>query len=250
MAYTYEGELEIDESQVFKVENFEGPLDLLLFLIKSKKMSILEVDLRKVADQYINILMQDESLELDQASEYFLIASKLLSIKSKTILNNHIEQENIIDSDEENLIESLIKYERVKSASIKISEIFDEVSIMDKVDNDLENFLKQNKNFEEVIIKNTKQDLSSILEKIIAETIKKEEHIPTIKRRKISIEEILEELMGIAETEGVFFSKLIVGKDKVHISMIFLGVLELTSKKHLVANEKEGDIFITKNDAK
>ncbi len=240
---------ELEHTQIFKLSNFEGPLDLLLFLIKSKKISILEVDLVKISDQYVNILMQNEDLNLDELSEYFLIASKLISIKSKIILNTHIENEKIIDSDEENLIESLLKYEKVKSASTTISKIFKELNIIDKVDNDLQAFLKKNHDFDKIIIKNTTNDLLKTIETLISMSLNEEKVIntPILKRRIFSIEDILKRLINLTTPKGITFTSLIKNKDRAYISLIFLGVLELTSKSILSVEEIKGDLYIYKN---
>ncbi len=240
-------EYEWDDNRLFKVGEFEGPLDLLLFLIKSKKMDIMNLDLSKIADQYVNILMHDEDVDLDKASEYFLIASKLLSIKSRTILNQQLEEEQIIDSDEENLIESLMRYEKVKVASKEVSKIFDEVNLMDKVDNDLESFLNANKNVEEVLIKNDQSDLAQTMKRLISKIIEEEEKMPqaTIRRRKISIEEIMDEILLGIKDHDLYFSNLIRGKDKIYIAIIFLAILELSSKKHIwVQENNQGDLAI------
>ncbi len=240
-------EYEWDDNRLFKVGEFEGPLDLLLFLIKSKKMDIMNLDLSKIADQYVNILMHDEDVDLDKASEYFLIASKLLSIKSRTILNQQLEEEEMIDSDEENLIESLMRYEKVKVASKEVSKIFDEVNLMDKIDNDLDAFLNANKNVEEILIKNNQADLAQTMKRLISQFSDENAKLPqaTIRRRKISIEEIMDEILQTIANDQLYFSNLIKGKDKVYIAIIFLAILELSSKKYVWIQEtNQGDLAI------
>ncbi len=240
-------EYEWDDNRLFKVGEFEGPLDLLLFLIKSKKMDIMNLDLSKIADQYVSILMHDEDVDLDKASEYFLIASKLLSIKSRTILNQQLEEEEMIDSDEENLIESLMRYEKVKVASKEVSKIFNEVSLMDKIDNDLDSFLNSNKNVEDVLIKNNQDDLAQTMKRLIAQLTDEDVKLPqaTIRRRKVSIEEIMDEILQAIKNGELYFSNLINGKDKIYIAIIFLAILELSSKKYIWIQEtNQGDLAI------
>lgn len=233
----------------FKINEFDGPLDLLLLLIKEKKMDILDINLSEIADQYIGILMQDVNINLDEASEYFLIASKLLAIKTRQIVDLQNREELIIDSDEENLIETLLKYEQVKKASQEIAKIFDEVKIMDKIDDDLEQFLKQHKNLENVIYKNKQEELARELEKIILQGKKTNEPIPTIRRRKISIEEVMKGILDEVQVKkSVSFKKLIKGKDNFLIAYLFLAILELTSKKKVITIEKKKDIIIKRHE--
>ncbi len=233
----------------FKINEFDGPLDLLLLLIKEKKMDILDINLSEIADQYIGILMQDVNINLDEASEYFLIASKLLAIKTRQIVDLQNREELIIDSDEENLIETLLKYEQVKKASQEIAKIFDEVKIMDKIDDDLEQFLKQHKNLENVIYKNKQEELARELEKIILQGKKINEPIPTIRRRKISIEEVMKGILDEVQVKkSVSFKKLIKGKDNFLIAYLFLAILELTSKKKVITIEKKKDIIIKRHE--
>ncbi len=233
----------------FRINEFDGPLDLLLLLIKEKKMDILDINLSEIADQYIGILMQDVNINLDEASEYFLIASKLLAIKTRQIVDLQNREELIIDSDEENLIETLLKYEQVKKASQEIAKIFDEVKIMDKIDDDLEQFLKQHKNLENVVYKNKQEELARELEKIILQGKKINEPIPTIRRRKISIEEVMKGILDEVQVKkSVSFKKLIKGKDNFLIAYLFLAILELTSKKKVITIEKKKDIIIKRHE--
>ena len=79
-----------------KIENFEGPLDLLCHLIEVNKMDIYEVNLNEITDQYIDYINKMEELDLEVTSEFLIMASNLLFIKSKKLLPRQEEEENVI----------------------------------------------------------------------------------------------------------------------------------------------------------
>ena len=72
----------------FKINEFEGPLDLLLHLIKESKMDIMNIEIEEITKQYIDYLNEQEKMNLEIASEYLVLASELLEIKSKLLLPN------------------------------------------------------------------------------------------------------------------------------------------------------------------
>jgi len=107
------------------VKDFEGPLDLLLHLIKTKKQDIYDIDINIITKEYLNFIEQNKNLTIDASSEYLVMASELIHLKSKTLLNNHDE-----DSDEEyefqnpdELAARLIEYDKIKSLAINFKEL-------------------------------------------------------------------------------------------------------------------------------
>ena len=81
-----------DHQLTFKVEKFEGPLDLLLHLIRQNKMNINDIPMAEITAQYIDYLHQMQTLQLDVAGEYLVMAAMLLNIKSKMLLPTEQEQ--------------------------------------------------------------------------------------------------------------------------------------------------------------
>ena len=109
-----------------KIENFEGPLDLLCHLIDKNKMNIYEIKISEIADQYIEYINQMEKLNLEVTSEFLVMASTLLYIKSKGLLPNQVEAEE--DLTEEQLIERIIEYKKYKEITQKFKENYEEFS--------------------------------------------------------------------------------------------------------------------------
>ena len=95
-----------------KIENFEGPLDLLCHLIDKNKMNIYDINLSEITDQYIKYLNEMEKLNLEIASEFLVMASTLLYLKSKKLLPKQNEEEEELT--EEELINRIIEYKKYK----------------------------------------------------------------------------------------------------------------------------------------
>jgi segregation and condensation protein A len=103
----------------FKLDNYEGPLDLLLDLIKKSKMDIMDIQLSLITDQYMLYMKSLEILDLERATEFLTVAATLLEIKSKSVLpTEQIEFEE--DDPERNLLLQIQEYKLLKDASEKL----------------------------------------------------------------------------------------------------------------------------------
>lgn len=93
-----------------KIENFEGPIELLCHLIEKNKMNIYDINLSEITEQYIEYLRKMESMDLEIASEFLVMASTLLFLKSKKLLPKQEEEEEELT--EEELIRRIIEYKK------------------------------------------------------------------------------------------------------------------------------------------
>lgn len=107
-----------------KIENFEGPLDLLCHLIDVNKMDIYDVNLNEITDQYIEYIKKMEEMDLEVTSEFLLMASNLLYIKSKKLLPRVEDDEEMIS--EEELIQRIIEYKQYKEITKTFSTMYSE----------------------------------------------------------------------------------------------------------------------------
>ena len=105
-----------------KLDNFQGPLDLLCNLIEKNKMDIYDIKLDEIADQYIEYLNKAQELNLEIASEFLSLASTLLYIKSKKLLPGKDQEEEEIS--EEELIRRIIEYKKYKDITVKLRQNF------------------------------------------------------------------------------------------------------------------------------
>lgn len=106
-----------------KIENFEGPLDLLCYLIEKNKLNIFDVKISDITDQYIDYINQMEQMNLEVTSEFIIMASTLLYLKSKTLLpKDTVEEEEIT---EEELLQRIIEYKKYKEISKQFKEMYE-----------------------------------------------------------------------------------------------------------------------------
>lgn len=109
----------------FKLDNFEGPLDLLLHLIKDAKLDIATVRLADITEQYLEYMQDIKNVDMDKASEFITVAATLIEIKSKSILPVEQEAEPDEEDDEALLLKRLKEYELFKETGKKLKEIED-----------------------------------------------------------------------------------------------------------------------------
>ena len=98
----------------FKINEFEGPLDLLLHLIKESKMNIMDIEIEKITEQYMAYLDLQEKMTLEIASEYLVMASELIELKSKMLLPNPKNEEGEEEDPREELVNRLLEYQAYK----------------------------------------------------------------------------------------------------------------------------------------
>lgn len=98
----------------FHLENFDGPLDLLLHLIAKNKVSIYDIPIAEILEQYLEILHEAEAMDLDIAGDFVAMAAQLIYIKSKMLLPRHEDEEEDPRAD---LVEMLLEYQRLKEVT-------------------------------------------------------------------------------------------------------------------------------------
>lgn len=104
----------------FKTLQFEGPLDLLLHLIKQENIDIFDINIAEITEQYLKYIEQMETLNLNIDSEYLVMASELIELKSRELLPHDDIQEEDEEDPKEQLINRLIEYKKYKEISLKL----------------------------------------------------------------------------------------------------------------------------------
>ncbi len=103
----------------FALEVFEGPLELLLHLLKKNKVSIYDIPIEKITTQYMEYLDKMQKFDMELSSEFLVMASELLYIKSQMLLPRHEEEE---EDPRKNLADRLIEYQKMKAAAVFLKE--------------------------------------------------------------------------------------------------------------------------------
>lgn len=240
-----------------KLTNFEGPLDLLIYLIDKNKMSIYDISIDDITDQYLQFLNSQEGLDLEIASEFIVMATNLLVIKSKKLLPKESEksEENNIQDDmtEEELVRKLVEYKKYKEMAERFRE---KIKIFSK---------RYYKNSEKIDYKNQDyefnfsiDDLINTYNKILEKTKNKmNENVQNIKKIAVidnysvsqKVIEIYKELIG--KKKFSFKERYSLDRQsKEEVIAAFSGMLELEKIEKISASQRNifDDITISRKD--
>ena len=230
-----------------KIENFEGPLDLLCHLIEINKMNIYDIQINEITDQYIQYLNQMEEMNLEIASEFVVMASTLLYLKSKKLLPKQEEEEEEVT--EEELIRRIIEYKKFKEISKVLKENYNIYS---------NRFYK---NQEEIQLPKQKLEKSYGTEKIpevyknivernsvkINQNAKNIEKIALVDKYTVA-DKVKQMYKVLAKQKKFIFNKLFAIKkhEKQEVVTAFSGLLELSRRNEVETTQEElfGDIVV------
>ena len=218
----------------FKINEFEGPLDLLLHLIKESEMDIMDIEIVKLTDQYLNYINDMEKLNLSIASEYLVLASDLMYLKSKTLLpkkEDQEEEEEFIET-KENLINRLLEYKRYKEVTSNLKQLEElRSNIYTKTPSNMKPYQSTSITLNDDI---TLDDLVKAFKKYL-ERKKLEEPLTTkVTTKEISIEERRKSIRSILRKKGkVDFFELFEVVTKEYVVVTFLAILEMARKNEL-----------------
>ena len=233
-----------------KIDNFEGPLDLLCHLIEKNKMKLSEINLSKITDQYIEYINEQEKMNLEIASEFILMAATLMYLKSKELLPKQVEDEEEITEDE--LIRRIMEYKKIKEASKSLAknlERFVNREFKKPEEINLPKKELQDKEYEKNLVPNIyKEMLQRNREKINvnAKNIKK---IALVETFSVSskVKELLKELL---KNKKIVFNKMFntTKKSKQEVVTAFSGLLELSKRDKIETSQDTlfGDIIAIK----
>ncbi|WAM35541.1 segregation and condensation protein A [Caldicellulosiruptor acetigenus] len=230
-----------------KLPNFEGPLDLLLYLIKKEKINIYDIPISEITSQYLAYLNHLDTINVDSVSEFMVMAATLLEIKSRMLLPKAQQEQD----PRQELVERLREYQKYKQIANYLKENYPYKECYRKTNQDYL-LLKENK--KEVIIQlDIKKLYRAYLvavqknEDFSKESVQKLQEIT--RRQPISILKVVKQVFEYIKQKGVlYFSNLIKGISKEEIIYRFLAILELCKLGHIFAHQDKvfDDIKILK----
>ena len=218
-----------------RIDAFEGPLDLLLHLIKESKVDIWDIKIEEITEQYLNYIKSMEKLNLNIASEYLVMASELMEMKSKLLLPRTTLEET--DEEEidprEKLIQKLIEYQKYKDITNSFKELEEaRHEIYTKTPESLKEYAPEG------TIVNTDlslDDLMKAFEKFLQRKEKEKPLATTVTKKEISVTERRTEIRNILKKKKkVDFFELFDTVTKEYIVVTFLAVLEMARKQELI----------------
>lgn len=232
-----------------KIDKFEGPLDLLCHLIDVNKMDIYDININEITDQYIKYLNEMEKMNLEIASEFIVMASTLLYLKSKKLLpKQEDEQEELT---EEELIQRIIDYKKYKEISKTLKEHYIEYS--NRVFKGQEEITlpkqKVEFNYDAQLIPNLYKDLVKRTSEKINVNAKNIEKIALVENYSVS-SKVKEMYKTLIKQKRFIFNKLfsIKKRNKQEVVTAFSGLLEMSRRSKVETTQEElfGNILVEK----
>ena len=232
-----------------KIENFEGPLDLLCHLIEINKMNIYDIHLNEITDQYIQYLNQMEEMNLEIASEFVVMASTLLYLKSKKLLPKQEEEEEELT--EEELIRRIIEYKKFKEISKVLKQNF--MQNGNRYYKSQENIelpkQKLEKDYDNTVIPNIYSELIERNRAKINQNAKNIEKIALVENYTVA-SKVKEMFKVLVKQKRFVFNKLfsLNKHNKQEVVTAFSGLLEMSRRKKVETTQEElfGDITVEK----
>jgi segregation and condensation protein A len=225
------------------INNFEGPLDLLLFLITKNKMTIFDISLSELTDKYIEYLNQMEELDLEITSEFIVMASTLLEIKARRLLPELEPEEDEDTLTEEDILNRIIEYKKYKEISGTIKQIYEE------------NFGSFSKNPERIKFSKKIDEYTEKLDieriyTIYQDVIKRNENKVNVKAKeieklalyeKITVKDKVKQIISFLNKNNQMIFNEVFNSDScsnIEVVTAFLGLLELSKEKKVKVDQK------------
>lgn len=223
-----------DSKYNIKIDEFEGPLDLLLYLVNREELEIININIAEITEQYLEYLEEMKKLDLDIASEFVLMASQLIYLKSKKIIPTLNEEDNELS--EEEFVKMLLEYKKYKDVQ---EEMFNRYNIYSKRFTRLPSkLIFQKMNFEKIYeIKKLSNAYEDVLEKITYLNNNKAEVLEnTLNKKNFSIFSKVKEIYQILFKKKNFnFNSVFLNDRRTKNESItaFLSILELAKKNRI-----------------
>ncbi len=242
-------------SYEIQMEIFDGPMDLLLSLIKEQEIDIYDIPIGYLTEQYLQYMRQADELNLEISTEFLLMAATLLEIKSKMLLPSRKADSDAEDGEVEEdprteLVERLVEYRRYKEAAEQFRQL---EAISSKI------FCKPSEDFspflEEQLHQNlTTEVLCKTFDGMIRQQLKKNrlKYIGEIYREHFTVEQAMSDILRcISDSKDSVFTELV--GEQFHLEKLityFLAVLELIRQKLIIVRQSADfdEIYITRVD--
>ena len=230
----------------FTINDFEGPLDLLLHLIKQSNINICDINIVEITEQYLDFINSSKNINLNIASEYLIMAAELMEIKSKMLLPKQEKEpeEEIISK--ENLINKLIEYNKYKNIIPQFKELnIERNNVYTKSPENL-NIL------EKEVVNNETSDLKILLDAFNNFLNNQKDNQPlntTVTKKEYSIEKRNKEIENLLKLKKIVkFNELFDIITKEYIVITFLSILDLAKKNEIyIEQDKNFNAILLKN---
>lgn len=239
----------------YKLETFEGPLDLLLHLIEKNKVNIYDIPISQIADQYLDYVSHMEEESLDVVSEFLVMAATLLDIKARMLLPKETDENGEEEDPRAELVARLLEYKTYKYMSVELKDMeLDAEKVFYKaptIPKEVEKY-EQPVDLDKLLDGLTLSKLQKIFESVMKKQQDKIDPVRssfgTIKKEPVSLEDKITKVLGYARKHRKFSFRgmLEKQKDKTEVVVTFLALLELMKlgKIHLTQENLFEDMMI------
>lgn len=231
----------------FSINDFEGPLDLLLHLIKINKMEIESINIESITSQYLEFIDKMKNESIDVASEYLVMASELIHIKSKALINIKDEENDEYEiNSEEELKQRLLEYEQIKNITNTFKNLEDNRGkVYTKIPTNLNEYKKDIPLDTNI----TLDDLIKAFEDFLNREKLKKPINTKITKKELSINDRIKSIRTLLDKKNKLkFIDLFDNYTKPYIVVTFLSILEMTKNEEIKINQENnfGEIILEK----
>ena len=218
----------------FTIDNFQGPLDLLLHLIRVSDITIFDINITEITEQYLAYIESMERLNLNVDSEYLVMAAELIEIKSRELLPNEVKEDcdEFEDDPKENLINRLINYQKYKDMVLEFKDMEQERKLMySKLPSNLEKFKDNSVLIDEEV---SLDDLIKAFMDFKKRKLFDEPLNTVITKKEYSVSNRSHEIMNRLKIDRqIKFEDLFDIKSKDYVVVTFLSILNLAKNGKL-----------------
>ena len=228
-----------------EINDFSGPLDLLLHLIKSNKMDIYDINIELITREYIDYINNNKDLTIDACSEYLVMASELIHLKSKLLLHHEDEDDEEYEiNNEEELRDRLLEYQKIKDMANEFRVLEERRSyVYTKLPSNLNEFREEAKLNTDI----TLNDLLNAFEEFLKRQKSKKPSVTTVTKKEFSVEERNNSIRKIIKDRGkINFLDLFDNISKPYVIITFLSILDLSKKSEIIITQDKnfGEIYL------
>ena len=221
-----------------KLENFEGPLDLLLYFIKRDKIDIYDIPIAKITSEYIDVINAAKKLDVSIAGEFLFMASLLLRLKTRMLLPRHHDEEGLdIEDPRISLVDQLLQYKNFKNIAHQLKGIHQDNKDLFYRPNDKIPFQKR-LNPADFLKEVSLFDISKIFQ--IAIDNAPNDNSFTIVKETISLQEQKQFIVSNFKSKKIISLASLIKKleSKLEIIVTFLAVLDMIKESELICKQK------------
>ena len=231
----------------FSINDFEGPLDLLLHLIKENKMEISDINVESITNQYLTFINKMKEESIDVASEYLVMASELVHLKSKMLVNIKEDEESDYEINSvEDLQEKLLEYEKIKEITNTFKDLeSNRLDFYTKLPSNLDEYKKDIPLDSNI----TLEDLINAFEMFLDREKLKKPINTRITKKELSVDDRIKGIRKIFDTrKKINFTELFDRLEKPYIIVTFLSVLEMSKNNEISIKQEDnfGNIVLEK----